>query len=450
MGRLMVGAAASVAAGCSIRPQERVEPVGARGRLIAAVPPTHRQDEAARIGLVILGPPSEATPIGFGFVPGTHQTYVVFDDGSARLFRGSGDFVELESFAPRLSEVLLAGPNRQRIVGFTNRGTWSSWNSANLSQQLLLRPQQATFTQTRVLDVARVSDSPVLATATEGRRMELWSLVSGNLSTASMLPEGIQPRVIMPDSRRNRIVFGTQTGDVRIWNGRRTTTRLYQHQARVLSITRVGNRGIVSTAQDGRAFYYDWSEGRITARLEFQRALYQSYASADGRLAVVVPALGAPGAFGPTMEDAAKMASPPAPRYADGIFLSDNRHFMARQIDGSINIWDVERQTLLRRYNMLIDNDNPAARRQSAMVVDFATAVQQDVVLLTNDNLVQMSGLTRPGGFGTILTSETRLAGIATSSDGRMAMVCLENGQIVRFRIVRDIRGPIPITATAA
>ena len=418
MGRLMVGAAASVAAGCSIRPQERVEPVGARGRLIAAVPPTHRQDEAARIGLVILGPPSEATPIGFGFVPGTHQTYVVFDDGSARLFRGSGDFVELESFAPRLSEVLLAGPNRQRIVGFTNRGTWSSWNSANLSQQLLLRPQQATFTQTRVLDVARVSDSPVLATATEGRRMELWSLVSGNLSTASMLPEGIQPRVIMPDSRRNRIVFGTQTGDVRIWNGRRTTTRLYQHQARVLSITRVGNRGI--------------------------------YASADGRLAVVVPALGAPGAFGPTMEDAAKMASPPAPRYADGIFLSDNRHFMARQIDGSINIWDVERQTLLRRYNMLIDNDNPAARRQSAMVVDFATAVQQDVVLLTNDNLVQMSGLTRPGGFGTILTSETRLAGIATSSDGRMAMVCLENGQIVRFRIVRDISGPIPITATAA
>lgn len=440
---LLASAAAGALTGCGIRPQEQVEPSALRDPRAAELANVENA-EAGRIGLTILGDPADATPLGFGFIPGTNQSYVAFEDGMARLFSASGNLTELEQLAPRLDDVFLAGPGRRRIIGFAHRGTSSSWNSANLSQQLVLRPQETTFSQARVLDAARVSDSPVLATATEGRRLELWSLVSGNLSRASQLPDEVAPRTIMPDSPRGAIVFGTETGEVRVWSGHRNTRLLYTHAARVLSISRVGTRGYLSTAQDGRAIYYSRANGLTTSEAEFDRAVYDSFVAPNGNLAVALPTRGQPVLFDTVNGITTQLSGPPRPRYSSGQFSSDGRFFAARHIDGFISLWDLARGTG-RQLRPNRTGESFAERRRSDHALDFAYAAAHGLLLFANDTSIQAFDLETGRFMGTPLISATRIAGVETTRDGGTALVGLSDGRLIRFRPLRDIRTTVQI-----
>lgn len=439
---LLASAAVGALAGCEVLPQEQVEPGALRdpqgaGRAEAA------RAAARRMELAVLGTPAEATPIGYGFIPGSGQSYVVFDNGTARLFSAGGGLTGLERFAPRLDHVFLAGPGQRRIVGAAHRGTASSWNSANLSQQLILRPQETTFAQRRVLDMARVADAPVLAAATEGRRLELWSLVSGNLSRASEMPDGIAPRTIMPDSPRGGIVFGTETGDVRVWSGRRQTRLLHRHSARVLSLSRLGSRAILSTGQDGRAALYDRQTGQVSAAVGFDRAVYEAIVAPGGRLAMVLPTLGLPVLFDAAIAATVALTGPSGARYAAGRFSQDGRFFGARHIDGVVTLWDLSRGT--GRSLRLLAPGAASPAEGSSPALGFAFAAAQGLALVADDHAVQLFDLETRRPLGTALTSEVPIAGLEATAEGDRVLVCLSDGRLLRFRPQRDAATTVPV-----
>lgn len=425
-------------AGCGIRPQERVAPSGG-----VDVSTTARA-AVQRMELRVLGSPAEATPRGYGFIPQSGQSYVVYEDGTARLFSVAGGQTDLQQFSPRIDSVFLAGPSYRCIIGYSHHGTATSWNSANLSQQLVMNPQQTTFGQVRMLHAARVAASPLLAAALEDGRLELWNLVSGNLARASHLRDGVAPRVIMPGSHSGAIVFGTESGDVRVWSGGRHTRLQYSHRSRVLSISDLGNGCHISTSQDGRALLYNGTLGKTIGEAQFDRAIYDSYAPRDGSFAIALPALGLPVIFDISTGVATRLQGPAQSRFAQGELTHDGRFFAARHINGSVFVWDMLRGGPWQTRPEPVGT-GAIERRYGDIAVGFAISVSQRAILLANDTSVQMFDLHTSRALGTVLTSTTRIVGLRTTRSGDRVLVSLSDGRLIQFHPRRDTLFAVPV-----
>lgn len=401
----------------------------------------------AATGFAILGEKTKVTQVANGWLGRSGASYQVFGDGTAQLFQPNGEPTELDDFETRLDGGFLAGADQNRIIGTAQRGTLVSWNASNLSQQVILRPQSSTFGQTRVLDAADVAGRPSLAMAVEGRRLELWSLVSGNLIRSGQMPEGIAPRVIMPDSSEGAIVFGTQTGDVRIWSSGNASQLLYKHDGPVLSIISLGKGRIASSSKDGSVQVWSTTRGDAIGHLQFDTAVYDIAYSPQSDTISATPALGDIGVISLANGQSAILKTLGQNRFSRGEFDADGRAFVARTANGKLFHW-----TIPTRNESPTVFDSRSAMGLDKIIghsnyVDFAvaSALGNGMIAASTDQTVELldARLARTGHKGQILRSDVTISGIEIAADSQTLLVALEDGRMLRILLRQDLSGPI-------
>ncbi len=385
----------------------------------------HEQQELFKsLSLTVHDPAPEGALVDVGFFPGRTDGYAVYRDGTAAHLTNSGQMVVLDNLTPRIDRVIVAGPSRRRIIGLNPRGTNAAWNTANLTQQLVLRPQDTTFSQRQVFDAEPI-EGAYLATAAEGGQLELWSLISGNLVRANSL-NGIQPRSIAPGSPRGGVVFGTDAGEVRVWNGSGNTRLLYSHSGPVLNVQLLPRHGlIISASKDGTVKVFNRYHGTIVAEATFSRAVYDLKISPHEKYVMVVPANGAPRLIDLDTMAIRNLPAHPGGATTDFQFVG-NGYAVSQQGAREIITWDVELPAPTGIIPVQFGDQ----------ITDFAIARPQNmVVVVTSDNLLQYYDLAEKEISATVLQLSTPIASVAVSDSGEWALVALADGRVIRMKI---------------
>lgn len=410
-------------------------------------------------GLEWLGQTSGKPFAGYGFVGHGATAYAIYRDGTGMLFPHKKTGVRLEKLAPRLSRTFVAGPRRNYILGQSHRGTLASWNAVNRSQQNVLRPQQETFHQAWALDVAPLADSAMVAVAADGQRMEMWSLISGNIVRRLQLPDHIQPRTIMPDGTRGNVIFGTQNGEVRQWRGGRKTVPLYSHRGPVLAIRKVSEHVVASVGRGGQMIVFDHQQGIILHTASFPYAVYDLHAAPDGSSVTAIPAKGAPIVFDLYKGKARKLKASATNRFQKGAYARHGALFIARELNGRLIVWDVKsgrRKAALRpagripakravlaasSHGEVKENKIRARKYANNDVVDYAVSDERNMLVVASDGQISCYSLKTLSQTSVPLITDELVVGIDLSTSGRHLLVALANGTLVRMHA-----GPTPAT----
>ena len=419
--------------------------------------------EAKTVQLTTLGQPRQEPVVAFGFVGDGTDAYVVFRDGAAWLFSSQGPAQELERLAPRLDGAFLAGPDRDLIVGNAPRGTLTVWSTENDGQQLILRPQNATFNQDWALDTAPIEGERMIAVAAERRRLELWSLLSGRMVRSTTFDENIQPAAVMPNSQEQAVVFGTLRGEILEWNGNSNPKFLYAHKGQVIAIRSVGQQYIASVGRDGKLFVYDRNADEVVLEEGFPRSVYQLYVGPNERFVVAVPAIGEPVAVDLESLEVRPLSTSRETRLSDGGFARSGDLFLARSLDGDLIIWDLETAEPIGALRPI---DSPAARQQIDVfaervdepgpwgsgfnqgdanrdVVDYAVNEAEGILAVASDFEVSYFSLDTLQPIRVALVSDKQIAGVAVSPVGQKLLVGYSDGEFLSMLIWTDGLHPI-------
>jgi WD40 repeat protein len=370
---------------------------------------------------------------GIGFFPGRDDGYVVLRDNTVVYFGKNGEVIPLDHLVPRVDQVIAGGPAGRTIVGLSASGTLGSWNTGNLTQQLVLRDQQTTFRQGQVFDAEFTSDGN-LAVAAEDRRLELVSLRSGDLIASTTLPKA-QPRVIAPASESGPIVFGTDGGEVALW-GRRGVDTLYSHAGPVLDIVLVEPRAlIISAAKDGTVKVYDRRTGTILKQLTFPKAVRQIRISPDHKFAVAIPASGRA-----QIIDLDDMSVETLRGFRNQYVA----RFVSAGPDNALILGDGNQ---LQRWNLVTGvATRPFGPPDGSELVDFAVARSYGLAILADENNRISTYDFRTNTPGIVIAeSRTPITRIAISDTDAWLIVVLADGQIARMRFDPDPGGVLKL-----
>ena len=237
---------------------------------------------------------SNAPYAGLGFLPNNSVGYVVQRDSQAALFTYKGTLTKLDRLVKRVDHAELAGPGSNRILGLSAHGSQAAWNAGNLTQQIILRPQKTTFDRVKMFDSQPVSQGSYLVTASEGGLLETWSLASGNRMRAVRFAN-FQPRQIGRNISVNRVIFGTNDGQVRIWRGGSGSDFQYQHSGPLLELLCIPKHNLIgSVGKDGQVILYDMTKRQVVFSQQFPKADYQLVLSDDEAHLIAAPAVGFP------------------------------------------------------------------------------------------------------------------------------------------------------------
>ena len=378
-----------------------------------------------RLDFVVLVQSASAPFAGVGFVEGATMGYAITADGAGGFFPDGQARLPLEQIAPRIARAEPAGVRGRRLFGLSHNGTMMAWNPDNMSQQVILRPQNSTFGQVHLFDAEPLRGSDSVAAAVQGKRLELWSLVSGNRIASAEVPGG-QPRVIGTGSAPGAVVYGTDLGDVRIWRGGGRADYLYRHDGPVLDITvdRVGGR-ILSAAKDGTVTIRE-RDGRVSTPVIFPHAARQVLADPGGRFALALPARGAPRLI--DLQDGKNIALDVgrSGRADDPVFLPGGRGLLMRLGPDRLGHWPLVLRGNPREFRPRIDPGKG--------VMAFAAAAAQDVLLLgTGAGRVEYWSLSRRVYLGTALAAPVGIDRLAVDPSGRRVIASLANREVVSF-----------------
>ncbi|MEQ5778148.1 hypothetical protein J4E05_21670 [Thalassospira sp. NFXS8] len=384
---------------------------------------------AAQFDFQKLGQPVESPFAGFGFVGAENMPYAVYRNGKAVTFTPEGTDTELEQVAPRLSGVVLAGEEHERIVGESPRGTMMSWNTKDLSQQVVLRPQNSTFGLTNVFDVGTIENSPYLAMAVEGGRVELWDLAAGEMVEFTENKVS-QPRQIMDGSAYDDVIYGTNRGEIEEWKPAVDSTKLYAHAGPVLDIVSVGGRDlIVSSAKDGTVTIYDRKKGEIVHTLEFDTVVYNLVVAPNNRYAAIFQTFGSPYYIDFDAMESRRLYVGSGAHMTQGRFAKDGTLLLARENNDMIRVWSMERNSLVARISP----------EQGGNIVGFDVSDALSLIAVaTTEGNVEYWNLDTGRYIRTAFHTDTPLIGVEISPDGTRAVVAQADGQLARWRVMAD------------
>lgn len=424
----------------SALPQARHTHVGAAGpeevaRLRAA--PGLTAEQAARLkageqkalrqqlDFAVLVQSSAAPFVGVGFVKGRTMGYAMARDGAGGLFPEGSALMPLEQIAPRLDRVMPAGAQGRHLLGVSPNGTMMAWNPDNTSQQVILRPQASTFGQVHLFDAQPILGANSVAAAVQGNRMEIWSLTSGNLQASAELPGG-QPRVIARGSVAGSVVYGTDTGEVRIWRRGSGSELLHSHGGPVLDleVDRAGGR-ILSAAKDGSVRV--WSRGgKMSEVARFSHAARRVLADPGGNFMLAVPAQGAPRLIDLRSGQGVALNVGTRGRADDPVFLPGGQGLLMRLGTNGLAHWPL---ALLGEPRVFVPRTEPGKG-----VVSFDMATGRDVLVLgTGAGRVEYWSLSRKTYLGTALVAPVGIDRVAVDPSGQRVIVSLANREVVGF-----------------
>lgn len=373
----------------------------------------------------------DGTFVDIGFIPNTIKGYGVFRNGNGVFVDGQKvpSIQQMEQIAPVIDKIILAGQKKSYIVGLSPTGTQMSWNSKNLSQQVILNPQQRTFKRNHVVDTVAAVNGPYLITASQNNMISTWSLVSGDLIRT--VPTGTKPRTIVQNSHINKVYFGDNRGSVYVWNTTGRFNELYSHSGPVLNaVLLLRHNKILSVAKDGTANLYDLKSRKVVKRLEFSKAVYDIYVSPNEQYAIIIPAKGHAKFLNlTTMEDKVFNLSP-SERFAGGEFYKNGAYFISQHGTQNLMMWDLK----AGRVKAVINPEDGKG------VIDFdITKDGRHFVIATTDNKIELWSAERFRYITTLLTSSKNIQKIALSDDGTKILSGFEDGEIIRMDVVKDV-----------
>lgn len=360
---------------------------------------------------------ADATLIQAGFFDGRQDGYAVWRDGTVGYINSAGGLQILDKLPTRLDEVLIAG---RRIVGLHANGTMGAWNTANLSQQVVIRPQEATFNQTRVYDVA-ATPTGRLVMAAEGERLEHWSLASGNRLSSGQL-RNVQPRAVAPNSNRRSIVYGALSGEIRQSSGRGPGRVICKHDGPVLAVRWLAERNLVlSSAKDGSVLLCNMGSSLVVWRHDFRRPAYNIVVSETGNHAAITPAFGRPVMLDLNTVEGKSLAANSALSTTRFAFAPEGNAISQHGVS-ELRLWRTDLAT--PRGKIALD-----ARGQAT---GFAiNAPQNRVAVLRDDTHVSWFDLARRRNIGLALFSDTEIASLSISDDGERMLLVLIDGRVL-------------------
>lgn len=385
---------------------------------------------------------SDAAFAGIGFVQGEDIGYAIARDGAGGLFPRTQATLPLEAIAPRLDKVIAAGPRGRTLVGVTNAGTLMSWNTENTSQQVVLRPQQSTFSQIRTFDVQALSGTHRIVAAVEGRRLEVWDLRSGNRVSMRRLANE-QPRRIARGSRPGRVIFGTNTGQVRIWRGGSGFDLLFATNGPILDLEiDPTGRFILAAAKDGTVHLRRCCTSGAQQVAIFPFAAREVLFSPDGRQALALPARGAPLLIDTATGEAQSLAISGNLRAHDPQFYGNTGSFSMRLGSRGLGLW--------QQPNRRAPVEFRARYAPERGIVAHAISRKHDLVILgTGGNRVEYWSLSRRMHLGDALRSDTGISEIHVDPSGKRIMVAFADRKIIAFDIDPAQSSPIRMQSDA-
>lgn len=357
----------------------------------------------------------------FGYTPGSRMGYAVFRDGQALLLPNGRARLDLERIAQRTDSVLLAGAHGRTVVGFTPRGTLMSWDPDRTSRQLVLRPQQTTFGQKRVLDAVGLRDTNSLAVATEGGGIETWSLISGNRLSSAQLRE-FQPRRFAKGCRSNRVVFGTNSGEVRLWTGGRGSKRLYQHSGPVLHLQILPSGAVISSAKDGTAKLGSLSGGNAFTLATFSSAVYDIVVAPGGRHALIIPSEGMPRIVDIATKSAPRLLTLGLRQARAAVVFPSYGLAFTQHLSGHVLGWSLQNGAQLRAISL------PA--RAEGMV---GIIRRGEIIIHTADSEIYRYTVATRQLSTPLLRSQIPIVGVRTDQQGTQIMVALADNRLITF-----------------
>lgn len=391
-----------------------------------------------RLSVKIAKLSSDAPYAGLGFLPNNTTAYTVQRDARATIFSPQGGLTPLDQLAKRVDRAQLAAPRSNRILGLSAHGTQAVWNAGNLSQQLVLRPQKSTFGRVKMFDSEPVSGGRYLVTASEGGLMERWSLSSGNRVSAVKF-SAYQPRQIARNISVNRVIFGTNDGQVRIWRGGHGSDFQYSHSGPILELVCIPKRNLIaSVGKDGRIILFDMMKRQIVLSRQFTKADYQLVVSKDERRIIASPAVGAPIAIDLQTFKASFVRHVPT-NITTKVEFGASSDFAISQHGGSgMMFWNLSRAKPLT-YKLA-----PQARGKP---MDFSVSEYANVAaILTNKDFIEYWDIGTKKYLGPAFRS--RNAGIARfeiSADANWLLVGLTDGRIIRLRVSYGEDAPVDL-----
>lgn len=374
---------------------------------------------------------AEATLIDAGFFAGRNDGYAVWRDGTVAYVNSAGGLQMLDQLPTRLDEVLIAG---RRIIGLHANGTMGAWNTANLSQQVVIRPQEATFNQTRVYDAVATPTGRLLMAA-EGSRLESWSLASGNRLSSGQL-RNIQPRAIAPNSTRQSVVYGTAQGEIRQRLGRGPGRVICKHDGPVLAVEWLAARNqVLSSAKDGSVLLCDMGSAQVVWRHDFRRPAYNIIVSDSGQHTAITPSFGRPLLLDLNTREAKSLAANSSLSTTQFTFVSGG-NAISQHGASELRLWRTDRAS--PRGAVTLD-----ARGQAT---GFAVAnVQNKVAVLRDDTHISWFDLERRRNLGLAMYSDTEIASLSLSDDGKKMLLVLIDGRVVTLDTPFDLSNALRI-----
>lgn len=381
---------------------------------------------------------AEESLAGLGFIPGTADAYAVYRDGTAGLILEGGEVIKLDKLSERIDRVKMGGRAQTVVLGLASHGSQAAWDSADLSRQLTLRPQKTTFGQARVYDSKPIKHSHYLAAATEGGLLELWSLVSGNIAN-SVRFEGVQPREIARNNQGERIIFGTNSGEVRFWSGNDHSHVLYTHAGPVLEIVNMPRRGLIaSSAKDGTLKIYSKRAKRVLYARQFSKALYRIVVSKNERWVVAIPATGLPVAFNLDEEGlATSLYKFPVHTIEKAEFLPGDQYMLIKYASKGVFLWDMRGREPVQ--GAFVSSIEDGAK-------DFHIAQKAKIsAVLQGERRIGYWDPEYGRIMGGGLISARPVERFAISEDGRWLLAGLVGGGLVRMRVMTGREFTIPV-----
>lgn len=411
-----------------------IKPAALRKQLLAE----YEQVQRDRLGYHEAQFSSSAAILRVGFTPGSDQAYAVQRDGVAVMLDASGQLTELDRQVKRLDRVIDGGPSSNRIIGLSANGLLAAWNLSNLSQQLVIRPQQTTFDQVKLFDAEPLSHGRYVATASEGGLMEIWSLTSGHLIRSGRL-KNIQPRQIAKNATSDYIPIGTNSGDVRVWSRGNSSTLLYQHSGPILNLEYLSHHNMIaSVGKDGLFQLYSIPQRKVVFTHLFRKADYHLFVSQDERKIVAAPAVGRAIAVDLNTLKSSPLTAPVKISVSELDFAASNIHALSRHLASGLAMWNFGGGSPGRGQ---LHAEAPGLAYRYHIAADTNVAV-----ILTDENYMEYWDISLNKYLGPALHStNAEVTAFAINPDASTLIVTLSDGRILHQKVLFGGNRPIEV-----
>ncbi len=372
--------------------------------------------------------------VAAGFFAGRHDGYVVWRDGTVGFINSSGNLQILDRLPTRLDKALISG---RQIIGLNSNGTMGAWNTSNLSQQVIIRPQDTTFNQSRVFDAVATSSGSLILAA-EGERLERWSLASGNRLTSGKLRD-VQPRAIAPNSERQSVVYGSLSGAIHHSRGWEAGQVICRHNGPVLAVHWLKTRNqVLSSGKDGSVLLCDMKTSKVLWSYDLHHPAYEIIVSEDEGYAAIIPALGRPLVLDLHSRMGKVLTTRPRRSTTRFVFTRDG-NAISQHGASELNLWRVNRGASLGQISL----------DKSGEITGFAVASPQNrVAVLRDDTHVSWFDLNSRRNLGVALVSGTKISSIALSDDGQKMLLVLIDGGVLTLDAPYNQSSALHVSAT--